>query len=181
MEIQKENKQFGIIYRLTRFHFWVMIFFWEFEIIRVFITLRNINKAAIYLAFGTFRFDLLLLTLTIICFVFSMVHIVHYPSGGFPLMSLFSSTLLLIFITLGYFSGINNSAILVQQSILDIRNFLHKEKLPFINVEQLEIHLLISVSVLSVLLGLLSYVYYYTNARKNKSNNNNFSQLNDKL
>ena len=147
---------------------------------RVVSALFNIKKdnITIYLVFGLFRFDLLILVLTLMCFTFSIAHIIHYQSGRFPSISLLISALLLIFIMFGYFSGLNNSVNLVYKSILDIQNFFREEKLPFFNVERLKVDLLIAAFVFFVLLGLLFYIYYYKYVRKNKSNNINLSKLN---
>ena len=175
------KERVGVVYYLTKFHFWAMIIVWEFELMKVISALSNIdrNYVTIYLAFGLFRFNLLILTLTLMCFAFSITHIIYYRSGKFPLISLLTSTLFLIFIMFGYFSGLNNSENLVYQSILDVQNFFQERKLPFFTVERLQVDLLIAIFVLLVLLSLLFYIYYYKYLRKNNTDNANLSELNN--
>ena len=171
----------GVVYYLTRFHFWAMILVWEFELMNVISILSNIDRSyvSIYIAFGLFRFDLLILVLTLMCFAFSIIHIIYYHSGRFPLISLLTSTLLLILMIFGYFGGFNNSEDLVYQSLLDIKNFFPGERSSFFSIEHLKSDLLISIAALLVILILLFSVYYYKYLRKNINDNADLSEQNN--
>lgn len=159
----------------------MMILVWEFEVMKVISALSYIKRdyITIYLAFGLFRFDLLMLVLTITSFAFSIAYIAYYAPVRFNLLSLLVSALLLVIMTFGYFSKFNNSAGLVYQSILDVRNFFFGEKSPFFNIEQLKFYLLISIALLLVLLILLYSVYYYKYVRKDKINSVSQSEVNN--
>ena len=179
MKILKERV--GVIYHLARFHFWAMIIVWEIEVMRVMIALSHIERdyITIYLAFGLFRFDLLMLVLTIMSFTFSIAYIACYVPVRLNLLSLLISALLLVIMTFGYFSEFNNSASLVYQSLLDIQNFFFGEKSPFFNIGWLKFNLLIFIAVLIVLLILLFSIYYYKYVRKDKINGVSPSKLNN--
>ncbi len=151
----KENPDAS--YYLGKFHFWIMVAFWDFEIIRVFSYFLTTNALATFEAvIGYFKFDIVLLILTTLSLIFAIPHLSRREDMKFAAVSFFISLLFFSFMLYGYFGPYNDSEQHVYESILELRNFFAHDNLAQIDIKRIGIgYELIAVALIALLLFLM--------------------------